>query len=636
MFTRSTESLRKHTSPPSTAQEYRPHISSWIWELLSFIVSFVCIGGILVILAKYDQKPLPNLGWLTINGIIGTLAGVAKAALILPISESISQLKWLRFWDHEHPKPVSDFQLYDSASRGPWGSLCLLVCKRPRMMQLASLGAVLTVLALAMETFLQLIPIYPTRMVPLAGHPTSIGIMKDYNDIVYNSLASTARTAPSGAKGAFYSALFGTSNDAWNMQPVCPTGNCTWAPYSSLAVCSSCTNLTSLINKKVIITNQYNSTELNQYGSKGNFKMRPMATYSLVGAPFTSVSTLENGLDLRQFTGSSIVTYNISAGETELTDWSLAYKAYQNMSIVQATPMFWAPGKFDRVEVTPQAFECLLYFCVNTYSASVKSGKLTETIVNSWPDPRAPMPDSLSQQHSVQELYDIQRDVMGVDVPNKHMDNSSIVFKSPAANGTEHALDWLTLNSLRQWLSNAWDSVSTSSASDIASITYNSYATGSRESLNTTTLPQMTVAQAQQATVAMPGPEQLWSDVARSMTLYLRSSGSESAPGVAMSAQTFVSARWAWAILPLSLLGLALFFVSITVVISSRRGAPLWKSNSLPSLLLGLNAETSQAMIGFSRSAQNMEKQGRLYDMAMSHDRDFARMEAKARSTLCT
>jgi hypothetical protein len=131
-------------------------VDLWIWEVVSLLLSACCVGAIIVILLRYDNKPLPawNYG-LTINGVISVLAVVAKAAMILPIAEGISQLKWNWYW--KYSRPVMDFQFFDAASRGPWGCLMLLLL-RPKQWSIASIGALLTVLALLMEPSLQLIP----------------------------------------------------------------------------------------------------------------------------------------------------------------------------------------------------------------------------------------------------------------------------------------------------------------------------------------------------------------------------------------------------------------------------------------------------------------------------------------------
>jgi hypothetical protein len=57
--------------------------------------------------------------------IITVLSKIASGALILPISEAIGQLKWTCFHGKKS-RDVFDFEIFDKASRGAWGSFILL------------------------------------------------------------------------------------------------------------------------------------------------------------------------------------------------------------------------------------------------------------------------------------------------------------------------------------------------------------------------------------------------------------------------------------------------------------------------------------------------------------------------------
>jgi hypothetical protein len=80
---------------------------------------------ILSVLAHFDGKEIPQwkLG-ITINAFISILSGFAKSALLLPTAEALGQLKWN--WFSKKPRTMMDFEVLDSASRGPWGSFVLL------------------------------------------------------------------------------------------------------------------------------------------------------------------------------------------------------------------------------------------------------------------------------------------------------------------------------------------------------------------------------------------------------------------------------------------------------------------------------------------------------------------------------
>jgi len=97
----------------------------WILELLSWVVSALCMCSLVVVFAIYDKQKIPQWHFgLTLNALISALAGIAKSALLVPTFEALGQLKWN--WFHTQPRTMIDFEVFDSASRGPWGSLMLL------------------------------------------------------------------------------------------------------------------------------------------------------------------------------------------------------------------------------------------------------------------------------------------------------------------------------------------------------------------------------------------------------------------------------------------------------------------------------------------------------------------------------
>jgi hypothetical protein len=80
---------------------------------------------IAIVLWKYDGKAIPK--WkmgITINAFISIFSGFAKSALLLPTAEALGQLKWN--WFRRSEKKMMDFEILDSASRGPWGSFVML------------------------------------------------------------------------------------------------------------------------------------------------------------------------------------------------------------------------------------------------------------------------------------------------------------------------------------------------------------------------------------------------------------------------------------------------------------------------------------------------------------------------------
>jgi hypothetical protein len=84
-----------------------------------------------VVLASYDGKALDEWRFATsINTIISTLGVISKASLAFAVSASIGQHKWN--WFRERKDELHVFERFDEASRGPWGSINLLLWSRAR------------------------------------------------------------------------------------------------------------------------------------------------------------------------------------------------------------------------------------------------------------------------------------------------------------------------------------------------------------------------------------------------------------------------------------------------------------------------------------------------------------------------
>ena len=154
-----------------------------------------------------------------------------------------------------------DFEIFDKASRGAWGSFLLLFRTKGR--SLAALGAVLTLLLLATDTFFQQVTDYPDRW-PLEYLDSAILRIVRYEPF----------QTPEYSQGLEMSFLnlalrpvvgqFMVDN---GIQPItfangirpeiplsCPSSNWTWPEYNTLAVYSECVEASSLLEYACLIT----------------------------------------------------------------------------------------------------------------------------------------------------------------------------------------------------------------------------------------------------------------------------------------------------------------------------------------------------------------------------------------------
>jgi hypothetical protein len=148
-----------------------------------------------------------------------------------------------------------DFEIFDKASRGPWGAVVLLF--RTKARSLAALGALLILLLLAIDTFFQQVVEMQTRWtlldvenasgmlllstVPRVTH-YSPRVSMEYRDGV--ELLQKNEELLTVANSFFYDngtqpTRFGNGTRA-DIPVNCSTSNCTWPIYETLGVCSSC------------------------------------------------------------------------------------------------------------------------------------------------------------------------------------------------------------------------------------------------------------------------------------------------------------------------------------------------------------------------------------------------------------
>lgn len=80
--------------------------------------------------------------------------------MLFAVTECIGQAKWLLF--QKRPEHLIDFHNIDEASRGPWSAFKVVFQLRGRAI-LASLGALVFVLSLAVDPFIQQVLSYPSK-----------------------------------------------------------------------------------------------------------------------------------------------------------------------------------------------------------------------------------------------------------------------------------------------------------------------------------------------------------------------------------------------------------------------------------------------------------------------------------------
>ena len=313
--------------------------------MIAWIISFAGTAAVIIVLRMYDNRRLSD--WphdIALNAVISILALVSKASLLALTASCISQLKWTRFANRE--RTLIELELFDAASRGVKRSLRMILA--PALWHVALLGAVVTVAAIAIGSFTQQAITYPLRTVNVST--ASVPRTQTYQASAFGQIQAI-KDVPLTIKAAAYNGLF-DANAAQARATVparCSTGNCTFPPYSSLAVCTKCVDVTHLVA---------------QNGCSVSGSITQCTNY-----------TLPNNLVLNGY--SEFI--NSSTGMTPNTKMLDSYgSTLVNLSMLVSQSAFEAtPGDI-------RAYDCSIYFCLQKYQASFNNGVFKEAVSDEY------------------------------------------------------------------------------------------------------------------------------------------------------------------------------------------------------------------------------------------------------------
>lgn len=576
-------------------------VKRWLLELISWSLSAACMAGIVVMLFIYKNDPIPNwpLG-LTLNAYISVLSKIASAALLLPISEALGQLKWSWF-QGDNSKKMWDFEIFDNASRGPWGSLLLLV--RTKGKSLAALGAAVTIFALALDPFFQQVVQYPEKWqkqdgagsIPVATGYERVSPDQRYRDDFENLEYDQDMLAI--ANHYFYGSgmlpiTFGKGIRS-EVPLGCPYSNCTWSDYETLGICNKCTDVTENL----------------EFGCKNG-------TLDWVQVPEVDVEKLEttypNGTacgwylkadDPLLMTGYNVDRDTAHDGEVLITRAQPLYDMFSRKAIpgypaklnYTRNPILHAiiasGGSLSDIHrnATPIAHECVLSWCAKTMTSTYSEGGYTENVTKtSHNDTVGASPWTSTKYFDDRGVY------IGDDV--WYQENITLKSGSGAVYQLSNVTHWLTASLFDDFFPSQYTLINSTDESD-ALLRYQQYLSDRVMRRNLTSNPYL------HANISTH-----LDNLSTRLTNLMRSSSSskktEMRSGPAYDKETFVDVRWEWLALPLGLLALTFIFLVSTIIRSSLEQdyVGVWKTSAIATLLYGLPDEMQKKI---SKSKEN-------------------------------
>jgi hypothetical protein len=487
-----------------------------------------------------------------------------------------------------------DFEIFDNASRGPWGSLLLLV--RTKGKALAALGALIMLCSLALDPFFQQVVDFPDRWA-LQDAWSAIPRVEIYEPPYLKSFIQGEEQSQKDQDMAPILDRFFYENGT---QPIpfgngtrpdiplsCPTSNCTWPEYETLAVCSSCTEVSHLLD--IGYACRENTTIDWSADWTGPLDDVPYPNGTVCGYFLNATSDepilLSGYVAEAEFTTSeallvrTVPLTDLNTKEPFYGVGSVNYKHIRNplLDALIASTVDGSASVYGGQ--APLVHECILSWCVQTIHSSYDWGKyseiVTSTNLNITAEPSTWPWEAFEVENSLDiDLFYTQN--ITFELPTSEYPRSNgTVFN------TTYGVNNVTAFKIMMILEDFFPSYYTvANASSDAVLRFKDFPEGpSTRYLDVN---------------AWQAPNNLthhMERLAQALTNVMRSSSSKlMTPGEAYNKENYVSVRWEWITLPIGLLLIALIFFAATVTksASERDRVGVWKTSAYATLLYGL------------------------------------------------
>lgn len=550
----------------------------WAPEVLFAVFSLSCLIAIAAVLTAFDGRRNPRLSFgITLNSIISILSTAAKSSLMFGIASAIGQCKWDWFNDETRYHALRDIEHIDEASRGPLGALRLLFT--PTRSSIASMGAIVTLLMLVVDPFVQQILRYQEE-------PNAVASEFAWTERVLAPTFFSNNSDPP-YYGAINSALW---NDdlSYERQAHCPTGNCTYPVFPSMGLCMS--------------TRELPMDQIAFGGSACTTAYADVAEAQVVFGNLTDVMvTVQNLPGHRDactvsFWGDSTTSlpWEIQWGRDVPSRWSIPLDFIGSMAPVLGgeesilgirSPLLAlgrirlsSPSLTSNTSMTLQfekAEQVVFAFCANDYEVSVDHGVTSTSMGN------LPSTSGFS--------YSDNTTVLG---PNATCWTSGSDQESFSSAEIKHASggNYVASTSPLSFCTENWgwsvDIASRLTSRSYFGLDWNStwYITEDSGINNKDVLQQI-------QSRSLP-------DISRSITASLnalfRKHSTDRATGSYIEYHTVVRVQWAWLALPVAVEVLGFVFLLLIVFRDQGRGNP-WKGSILAALFHGLDPNAHDA-----------------------------------------
>lgn len=228
-------------------------------------------------------------------------------------------------------------------------------CHLPPLTNMSSftaIGTLVIIAGLATDPFIQQVVAYPIASVDTRTS-SHIPRTTDYEGLSRGGTTVATLLPTDDMRAAIYTGMF---TNGTNVVPNCATGNCTWAQFESVAICSSCNDITQHIEIKRTTWNDSSS-----YGSG----------HESCEMSLPNGATLKYTNDLNPW-----VSQNLTQGVVVTDELAHIQSTIINFTTIFSRTM-WGPN-CSHPDADTRAAECSMYWCVQSYNVSMTNSVLKE------------------------------------------------------------------------------------------------------------------------------------------------------------------------------------------------------------------------------------------------------------------
>ncbi|KAH7305592.1 hypothetical protein B0I35DRAFT_444082 [Stachybotrys elegans] len=549
----------------------------WVWEISCLFVGFIFLSAAVTLLASINAQALSD--WplpIQPNSMISVFMAISKSALLAPVAECISQVKWIRF--SSSSLPLSHFQRFDEASRGPWGSLKLLM--RPvHFGRISVFASILTIGVLALDPFVHQILSCSTRTAPL-GNGTA----------TFATAQALADSDPLSLQASIVNGIYRLED--WPMEITCTTSNCEWtSPITTLGLCSECRDITSQVEVACETApgplEPENDEPWSFTTTNCTYVVEDIVSFNTYIQTLTLPGTGERETEYaNQFTRAKLIPLsndidhlgNLFDDEPDWVVRIIAYATYFDIS---------KPGmpRLTLERLKPEVNACGIYWCGQVYDTlEVRNGTLQTQAPSSIYKLRTVMhPGGLPHYiHTSEGRAEIRQ--VALEDRDSFPGNPYFMVDSEAMLDIKRFLRHLL---------------------NVTSVLGN-------DDFRVSPEEEHGILELLEAVLHNRNLPDTFARIAKSTTEQMRASSSHVlVNGMALGSETYMQVQWEWMTLPLVLFASATILLAATMAASSRGKVEAWKSSSLAALLhhiegRGVEEGDLQSLSALKRMAESV------------------------------